>query len=118
MRGDSSVRSPVSNMAIGDVMWRPVTAMLVTCGMFAVAWPSWCSSDALTVVPPPHTQTHAPYICSQDHFAAFLPPWESEYQEPQVYNFILAHRRMHTVDLMENSPFMFLTFKTDEMYLY
>lgn len=48
MRGDSSVRSSVSHMAMGDVMWRLVTAMLVTCATSVVAWPSWCCSDALT----------------------------------------------------------------------
>lgn len=47
MRGDSSVRSSETHMAMGDVMWRLVTAMSVTCGTSAVARPSWCCGNAL-----------------------------------------------------------------------
>lgn len=77
MRGDSSVRSSVSHMAMGDVMWRLVTAMLVTYGMSAVAWPGWCHGDALTesVFPLPHTNTHIARVCSQDHYPSILRIW-------------------------------------------
>lgn len=64
MRGDSSVRSSVSHMAMGDVMWRLVTAMLVTYGTSAVARPSWCCGDALTesASPLPHWLTHPIFV--------------------------------------------------------
>lgn len=62
---DSSVRSSVRHMAIGDEMWRLVAAMLVTYSMSSVAWPRWCCADGLTgsaFLPHKHTDSHTWYF--------------------------------------------------------
>lgn len=62
---DSSVRSSVRHMAIGDEMWRLVAAMLVTYSMSSVTWPRWCCTDGLTgsaFLPHKHTDSHTWYF--------------------------------------------------------
>lgn len=62
---DSSVRSSVRHMAIGDEMWRLVAAMLVTYSMSTAVWPRWCCADGLTgsaFLPQNNTDSHTWYF--------------------------------------------------------
>lgn len=103
MRGDSSVRSSVSHMAMGDERWRLVTAMLVTYSSL-----QWRGLAGVVVMPRQGlpSPSHTPYLFpgTLHCYPSILGIWGPATTAFEL-SVIVPDRRIYSMHILHNRQF-------------